>query len=645
VKNHLPANTLSVKIFHFTKTLFIMRPLFLLLSFFLLLPFSYSQNDNCHLKIGTNLAGASDYGSEYPFVNLFKNSRWWITHNHPDWTGGVPWDPWDTQLSQYIPLDEDGYPLQVPFDAPGADTAQVVRTVWANTGQLASGLYVLLYDGQGVIDFWGDAQIVGQEPGRIEVQINGGPNATDGIMAMEIMESQAGDHLRNIRLLMPGTEDTYEGNPWTQAWLDKLEPFDVLRFMDWGATNNSELHNWEDRPQLGDATYTIKGIPYEKMIEICNLKQADAWVCIPHRADDDYVTQMATLFRDNLNPDLKLYVEYSNEVWNWLFTQAQYGLDSLDQSLEWPERLAPRIGHVMQLWSDVFSDEPDRLVRVLGTQHGWFDIGNRIFQQLETEGQDHLIDAISPAAYMAIDAPQLASLGAAATAQDVISGAAAFTFDPAEYPMQGWKQHAALAAAKGKQLVYYEGGQHFTPDPWGTVQPYNPALMAAQEAPEMYDLYQQLFDTLAALTEEETLMMHFSFISPLWEDPNEGAYGNFGALTSQFYQFEPYTDAPKYRALRDHIDECATVVSTAQPEPASYSLSLFPNPARSWVRLTFDPKLAVESWEVRDMAGRLVQAGELQPGGILSLEGLSSGMYILHFQTSEGMISRKLMKQ
>jgi hypothetical protein len=178
------------------------------------------------------------------------------------------------------------------------------------------------------------------------------------------------------------------------------------------------------------------------------------------------------------------------------------------------------------------------------------------------------------------------------------------------------------------------------------VQPYNPALMAAQEAPEMYDLYQQLFDTLAALTEEETLMMHFSFISPLWEDPNEGAYGNFGALTSQFYQFEPYTDAPKYRALRDHIDECEEIVipTTGQPEPAPHSLRLFPNPAREWVRLSFDPELVVESWEIRDMAGRLIQKGEALPtGAILPLPGFSSGMYILHFQTSEGMINKKLM--
>ncbi|MEM1220837.1 MAG: T9SS type A sorting domain-containing protein, partial [Bacteroidota bacterium] len=290
-----------------------------------------------------------------------------------------------------------------------------------------------------------------------------------------------------------------------------------------------------------------------------------------------YITQMATMFRDNLNPEAKIYVEYSNELWNWLFQQAQWGESQLDQSIPWPERLAPRIAEVMQIWTDVFGAESDRLVRVVAGQHGWFDITDRIYGQMVVDGKDQLVDAISPAGYMGIDAPQLASLGAAATAQDVISGAATVTFDPNEWAMQGWYQHAQLAGQNGKQLVFYEGGQHFTPDPWGTVQPYNVALLEAQIAPEMYTLYQQLFDTLASLSVEDIQFMHFSFITPLGDQPEDARWGSFGTLNSQFFQGPPYADAPKYRAIVEHIEACETT-SVASVENDLPAVQLVPNP-------------------------------------------------------------------
>lgn len=600
--------------------------------------------DNCNLKIGINLAGPTDYGSEWPFVNIFKYSRNWITHNHPDWTGGVPWDPWDTQLSDQIPTDEFGYPLQVPFQVAGADTAQVLRTVWANTSQLPSGVYVLLYDGVGSFDFWGDAQIISSTPGRLEVQVNGGPDASDGIMAMELEESQLGDHVRNIRFLLPGTEETHETEPWTEEWLEKLTPFKALRFMDWGQTNNSRLRHWEDRPQIEDFSYTLQGIPYEWMIEICNRQQADAWVCVPHLADEDYITQLATLFKEELDPDLTIYVEYSNEVWNWLFEQAVYCHDSLDQNLLWPERIGPKVAEVMEIWTDVFGPQTDRLVRVMAGQHGWYDVGHRIFQQIAAAGKADLIDAISPASYMSIDAPQLAQLGGNATPQDVISGAAAFTFDPNNWAMQGWYDHAQLALDQGKKLVYYEGGQHFTPDPWGTVQPYNQAMIAAQAAPEMYGLYEQLIDTLAELTEEETVMMHFSFIAPLWNDPNEGAYGNFGALSSQFFEQEPYSEAPKYRAIRDHINDCQQPVAT-ENLPDAIDFEVFPNPARENVQVHWlNTALMVQRWQLLDYTGRVARSGvQLTAGQSIDLTDLPPGLYLLHLQTTKGACSRSLV--
>ena len=55
---------------------------------------------------------------------------------------------------------------------------------------------------------------------------------------------------------------------------------------------------------------------WEYAIQFWNETGKDAWVNIPFTADDDYIAQLATLLKSKLNPGLKIYVEYSNEVWN-----------------------------------------------------------------------------------------------------------------------------------------------------------------------------------------------------------------------------------------------------------------------------------------------------------------------------------------
>jgi hypothetical protein len=49
--------------------------------------------------------------------------------------------------------------------------------------------------------------------------------------------------------------------------------------------------------------------------------QAKPWFCIPHAASDEWVTSFASLLLANLRPDLSVYIEYSNEVWNQGFPQ------------------------------------------------------------------------------------------------------------------------------------------------------------------------------------------------------------------------------------------------------------------------------------------------------------------------------------
>lgn len=63
------------------------------------------------------------------------------------------------------------------------------------------------------------------------------------------------------------------------------------------------------------------GVALEYIISLCNELDAAPWINVPHLADDDYVTKLATMLRDKLRPDVKVYVEHSNEAWNAAFPQ------------------------------------------------------------------------------------------------------------------------------------------------------------------------------------------------------------------------------------------------------------------------------------------------------------------------------------
>ena len=122
-------------------------------------------------------------------------------------------------------------------------------------------------------------------------------------------------------------------------------------------------------------------MPVEAMVEIANRTGAEPWFNMPVNASDDYVRGFAIYVRDHLRPDLKVHVELSNEVWNWVFPQSRYaqararalfGPDS-----NWLEWYGVRAAQIGTLWKSVFRQPPTgnsgagRVAMVFGTQFGW----------------------------------------------------------------------------------------------------------------------------------------------------------------------------------------------------------------------------------------------------------------------------------
>ena len=137
-------------------------------------------------------------------------------------------------------------------------------------------------------------------------------------------------------------------NPWNPTLITELQQAKMkcLRFMDWNATNNTCVQNWSQRiPKTanhynsgntipcfvdnyvpGTGIYghnlvwngtTSYGVAYEWQIDLCNRVGADIWINIPITATADFEYQLASLLNSQLNSNLKIYIEFSNEVWSW----------------------------------------------------------------------------------------------------------------------------------------------------------------------------------------------------------------------------------------------------------------------------------------------------------------------------------------
>ena len=378
-------------------------------------------------------------------------------------------------------------------------------------------------------------------------------------MVLDVTPSQAGiylkinasdpaDPIRNIHVVMQGFEDVYETEPFHPLFLERLGHYGSIRFMGWQRTNNSIVKDWANRTTKSTYTQAVPGgVAVEYMVELANELRVDPWFCMPHAATDDYVTQFATLVRDQLDPDLKVYLEYSNETWNHLFDQTKYceaeglklGLStsSVQAGLFYH---AKRAVEIFQVWEGVFGS-PDRLVRVLASQFANPWTGEQVmgFQNAAAHAD---VYAVAPyfGGYLGLDAhaPQTIQM----TTQEVLDAAAA---DIAGTILPHVQDNALEASAHGLELVAYEGGQHMVGvGVWQNDPTLNALFDAANVDWQMYDLYRDLLEA--------------------WQGAGGGLFMAFSAcgLPSKFgrwglieYQDQPLADAPKYSSLLDLAGE------------------------------------------------------------------------------------------
>lgn len=326
---------------------------------------------------------------------------------------------------------------------------------------------------------------------------------------------------------------------WNPVFIDEIQPYSFLRFMDWGATNNSAVTSWSQRRQPTSFTNkdieTFKGIDgglaYEWMIDLANRTNKDIWICIPHKADDNYISELAKLIKQRLNTNLKCYVEYSNETWNSGFGQYQYCVDK-GVSLKLPGDEKPYQGEAysiyrslqaFNLFQDVFGqDMKSRIVKVcsIGGLLNWFDASYRdVAYDYKLNPKRQFADMMCIAPYVGAEIIG-SSPNAAADFIKGIDTVYESTILPA----------VELAKKYGIRLGTYEGGQHLRTD-----------ADVFSKNPQIYDCYQYMLEKFCPKLEIFTHYAHCGNPS------SEGAWG------AKFKTGQPISEAHRYRALVNFI--------------------------------------------------------------------------------------------
>jgi hypothetical protein len=477
-------------------------------------------------RLGMNLSGPADWSTEHPFVDVFRLSRQWISQRKGESWGKGP------ELTR----DEHGWVKKLEPDC------------WAETpmltaGHAPSGEYVCLYDGDGEVDIKGVKKVVSKEPGRLVVDVDG----MKGGLFLSIRKTNPDNYIRNVRLIMPGQEKTCKDQPFNPAFLEKWKGFNTFRFMDWMHTNGSKVSKWSDRPTSQSNTWTDKGIPVEVMVELCNKLKVTPWFCMPHLADDEFVRSFAKVVKDKLDPSLKVYVEYSNEVWNSMFAQTKYagdkGLELKFGEKHWEagwRYSAYRSVQMFKIWEEVFGGK-ERLVRVMASQMNPYVSEQKLsFQEASKQ-----CDALGIAPYIQGGLP--AKGDEKRLGMDTIAGWTVdqlmdwFERDSLPKTLKGIQDQKKVADKYGLKLIAYEAGQHMVRVGGGENNQAATTLMhAANQHPRMGEVYTKYLDGWKEAGGD--LMAIFA---------STGRWSKWGSWGISQYMEETEKDQPKLRAVME----------------------------------------------------------------------------------------------
>jgi hypothetical protein len=526
------------------------------------------------MPIGMNVTPTNYYDTSLIFTDIAKTGSMMVYH---DSGNNIIYDSSSAvnlTIEAEITKDSGGYPSALP---QVINEGTISKYSFGISNMYPAETYNIYFDGAGTISARFGCTI-NNNAGQYSITLSG----AGGNTAIYVTPN-AGNYIHNLRILPTQySSSAVEGIDYPtflSTYTTGLQPFHCLRFMDWFRTNSSKLQNWSERTSK---TYYNQsggklgaGVAYEYAIDLCNYLNCDCWICVPHMASDDFITQMATLFKNNLNSNLKIYLEYSNEIWNFGFLQTHWISDNgiytgnsityaggtypaVDAYVQtdlaaiaaagsgYPWKDAYMMARTFRLWNAVFTTEmSSRVVRVATGQHAWaYQTG-----QILTWLYDHFsssCDAFATAPYY--DYNQTMH-------DDWVAQEAGLTYDHMRDSMLAYMSNTmhqwyadtySYTHARNIPWICYEGGQGLVP--WGQNESLSdvPFIYGLQIQSQMYTIYQLGFQYATEFNCQ--LFTAYDYIGT-----RQSKYGSWGHLENLGQIGGDYmTIAPKYKALLDY---------------------------------------------------------------------------------------------
>jgi len=559
--------------------------------------------------------GADTAGMPMPFVDIFRTAR-----------------PFGELSTSGTAFDSNGWPVQFASNVnfartkllQGAMANSIPEGIYTVIYDSSDANTLEMSSAGAVSDF---TKVAGENKYTFELLLDGfdtedEPAAADtNSINMNIRGTTAGgtNAIKNIRIVMPG--GTCSGNPFLRmdsqadcptgstytSFADRLEAdrnaiifnpdyllfmrnFKVIRMMNLMESSLKKLcfdatacpagvGTWSHRAMMTDAVWggndartpdeDHKGVPIEVMVDLANTLKRDIWVNMPHVATDAYVTAYAKYVYQNLNPNLQVYVEYSNEVWNPGFAAHSYataqgkaaGLDTVPAEFagsttrdgDYFARLryySNRAEEMFILWKNEFGGTGDtRINRILGSFIGDKVLTEQMLKNIPTNSVDAV--AIAPyffgCPYAAVCPNAAKNLLSATTVDDIfdiIDQSSTNDVKSLAGVIETVKNQLTVTNSYNLKLVSYEGGQHLVTGVMGgnisdAAKPAKRKLFnEANRDPRMKARYITFLNAWKDLVDDgATLFTLYTLPQSFYR------FGNFGIKE---HLNQPRSDAPKF---------------------------------------------------------------------------------------------------
>jgi hypothetical protein len=355
-------------------------------------------------------------------------------------------------------------------------------------------------------------------------------------------------------LLFGGWENAFQSNvnwstttdPWDPAWKSDISIYGVIRTLDMSATNWNPDRTWAGRTQPTDSKNQSAGewqghpLAWEWLIDIANKSGSDLWINVPHHVGQEYWTSLAQLVFQKLNPNLKVYVEFSNEIWNGTFATQSWGgnegqftyCDAEGAKLvnSWTDRnvaafAVKQSSGIWKAFEDAFGIQKDRVINTIGARHdisSYIDYVEEYMKRSDLNTYGMKVEGYATAPYFGLRW---------GVNLDFCSGGIDLLEDEMWFELGRIKDSYDKAKAAGALFLGYEGGQ----------QIYNSCPDAVNRNAKIYDLYTTYFNEVNKYYD---VFNHYGNISP---------YGSQYAWGAKEYAGQPESQAHKYRAIHDWI--------------------------------------------------------------------------------------------